>query len=123
MAEFCKSETAARRGIRNEPGPAEREAIYQLVTRLLQPLRNLYGKPMRINSGYRCAELNQAVGGVPTSQHRKGEAADMACQSPRTLLNVLKKSGLDFDQAILYPTFLHLSLKKEGNNRKQIIVK
>lgn len=123
MAEFCRSETAARKGIRNEPGKQEREAIYHLVTRLLQPLRDRYGRAMRINSGYRCQELNRAVGGVPTSQHQKGEAADIACQSPRTLLEELKMSSLDFDQAILYPTFLHLSLKREGKNRRQIIIK
>lgn len=76
---------------------------------------------MKINSGYRCSELNAAVGGVPTSQHTKGEAADVACGHPAELVECLRKSGLDFDQCIQYSLFVHLSLKLTGMNRKQYL--
>lgn len=69
MEEFTRSETAERLGIQNIPGNRERLAIVNLCAKLLQPLRDIYGKPITINSGYRCPALNKAVGGVATSQH------------------------------------------------------
>lgn len=120
LKEFTKSDTATARGIANAPGEKEIEALQNLVTNLLQPLRKVYGKRMRINSGYRCPELNKAVRGAATSQHVKGEAADVGCEHPAFLVECLKKSGLDFDQCIQYSSFVHLSLKKEGN-RKQYL--
>lgn len=121
MEEFTRSETAERMGIRNEPGSRERLAIVNLCVKLLQPLREAYGKPMPVNSGYRCPELNKAVGGVPTSQHVKGEAADVRCDHPAELIRVLMDEGLDFDQCIKYSTFVHLSYKLEGVNRRQFL--
>lgn len=121
LKEFTASDTATRKGIVNNPGVSEVKAIENLVVKLLQPLRKAYGKRMVINSGYRCPELNKAVGGVPTSQHVKGEAADVACEHPAYLVECLKKSGLDFDQCIQYSSFVHLSLKVTGQNRKQYL--
>lgn len=121
LKEFTDSEKATEKGIVNNPGVTEVAALQNLVTKLLQPLRNIYGKRMKINSGYRCPELNKAVKGVPTSQHVKGEAADVACSHPAYLVECLKKSGLDFDQCIQYSSFLHLSLKLTGPNRKQYL--
>ena len=126
MQEFTRSETAEKLGIQNEPGSRERLAIVNLCVKLLQPLRDAYGKPITINSGYRCPELNKAVGGVPNSQHVLGMASDISIDGKaRDLLEVLKESGLPFDQAILYrkQNFLHVSLKLEGEQRKQIIIK
>ena len=80
LEEFTRSETASRMGIQNVPGNREKLAIVNLCAKLLQPLRDIYGKPIRINSGYRCPELNKAVGGVPNSQHVLGEAADIHCE-------------------------------------------
>lgn len=122
LEEFVASATARSQGINNEPPPVVVESLTHLVVNLLQPLRGAYGQPLQINSGYRCPELNRAVGGVATSQHVNGQAADVRCTDPCELLRVLRKLNLDFDQAILYPTFLHLSLKKEAN-RRQIIKK
>lgn len=121
LKEFTASDTATRKGIANDPGVSEVKAIENLAVKLLQPLRKAYGKRMVINSGYRCPELNKAVGGVPTSQHVKGEAADVACTHPAYLVECLKKLGLDFDQCIQYSTFVHLSLKVAGGNRKQYL--
>ena len=87
---------------------------------ILQPLRDAWGEPLHINSGYRCLKLNQAVGGVPTSQHMLGQAADVRCSDPLKLAKLVKKLKLEFDQMILYPTFLHLSYQ-DGRNRGQIL--
>lgn len=121
LSEFTKSDKATEKGIVNNPGSNEVAALQNLVVNLLQPLRKVYGKRMVINSGYRCPELNKAVKGVPTSQHVKGEAADVACEHPAYLVECLKKSGLDFDQCIQYSSFVHLSLKAEGQNWKQYL--
>ena len=126
MEEFTRSETAERLGIQNIPGNRERLAIVNLCAKLLQLIRNAYGGPIHINSGYRCPALNKAVGGVPTSQHVKGEAADLSIDGKaRDLLELIEEHHLPFDQAILYckQNFLHVSLKMEGENREQIIVK
>ena len=122
LQEFIQSDTADRLGIDNTPAEQEVENITLLCTKLLQPLRSLYGKPMYINSGYRCEELNKAVGGVESSQHRQGLAADVRCENPKALLSCLLSSGLMFDQAILYPTFLHLSYRPT-RCRQQVIRK
>lgn len=121
LREFTRSDTATRKSIANDPGLQEIKAIENLVVNLLQPLRDLYGKPLRINSGYRSPELNKQVGGVVASQHVKGEAADVACESPDKLIECLRCSGLDFDQCIRYSTFVHLSLKLNGRNRQQYL--
>lgn len=126
MEEFTRSETAEKLGIHNEPDSRARLAIVNLCTKLLQPLRDIYGKPMRINSGYRCPELNKAVGGVPTSMHQKGMASDLSIDGKAgDLLDLIEENHLPFDQAILYRkrNFLHVSLKLEGEQREQIIIK
>lgn len=119
LSEFTASDTARRKGIDNSPGIEALKAIENLVVNLLQPLRRAYGRPMVVNSGFRSSELNREVGGTPTSQHMKGEAADIACETPEYLVTCLIKSGLVFDQCGIYSSFVHLSLKKEGKNRNQ----
>ena len=85
-SEFERSETAEKKGIVNVIATARvRDSIQALVLNVLQPLRTALGVEMHINSGYRCPELNEAVGGVPTSQHMKGEAADIATPTPLRL--------------------------------------
>ena len=120
--EFTASETAKKKGILNHITSWDvRDNIVALVTNLLQPLRDGWGKPIRINSGYRCPALNKEVGGSPTSQHATGQAADCGVDDPLGLLRLLIELGLDFDQAIVYPTFLHLSYRTDGENRKQVL--
>lgn len=120
LDEFIRSETAEKLGIDNTPPEKFENNIKYLCTKLLQPLRSLYGKPMIISSGFRCKELNEAVGGVETSFHTVGLAADIKCENPKALLSLLISSRIMFDQAILYPTFLHLSLNHCAN-RQQVI--
>lgn len=129
--EFEQSDKARELGINNAiESQAIKNAIKSLVDSVLQPLRDAWGKPLAINSGYRCKELNAAVGGVPTSQHTKGEAADV-CPFGRNghgdikvvteLARLAVKLDLPFDQMILYPSFVHFSHKLKGEQRKQIL--
>ena len=78
IAELSASTTAKAHGIDNTP-PAEAVANLQnLVDYLLDPLREMYGKPITVTSGYRCAKVNSLVGGSATSEHRTGMAADIS---------------------------------------------
>lgn len=123
--EFERSETAERKGICNTiTSFAVRDAVKELVETVLQPLRDKVGHPLHINSGYRCPELNRAVGGAETSQHVKGEAADIAAADPCLLAKVVRNTPEiwgQVDQMILYPTFVHLSHRKGGPQRRQLL--
>lgn len=117
-----------RRGVRNViPSFEVRDAVLALVRKVLQPLRDIYQKPMKINSGYRCPMLNEIVGGVPSSQHVKGEAADIhtGSQTETYRLARLAKTTpeifAEIDQLILYDTFLHVSHRRVGPQRNQIL--
>lgn len=104
-----------------------------LAEEVLDPLRQAYGKPIRVNSGYRCPVKNKAVGGATASQHMKGEAADISPlrvesgelsveRQLRRLAQLIVERG-KFDQLIIYPTFLHVSWKRSGGNRQNILRK
>ena len=123
LCEFTDSDTAIKHRIQNIPEPWHIDNIVLLCTNLLEPLRLLYGKEMVINSGFRVKELNSILpNSSETSDHMNGLAADIKCENPKKLLDLLLKSDLEFDQAILYPTFLHLSYRPM-NNRNQVIYK
>lgn len=128
IEEFSYSPKAIEYGIINQITTSEqRDAIFALVRKVLQPLRDLYGKPMKINSGYRCPALNARVGGAATSQHTKGEAADIRTgnQTESYRLARLAKTTpaifREIDQMILYPTFVHFSHRRIGTQRNQIL--
>lgn len=127
MGEFIYSAVAVERGLDNTPPPEAQRAIRNLVKKLLEPLRECADCPtgMHISSGYRSEELNRLVGGVANSQHLTGEAADIYTFGSCRLLEALQGSGLNFDQAIYYCRrgFIHLSLKLQGKNRRQVIIK
>ena len=98
-----------------------------LVVNVLEPARLRLGKPIVVNSGYRCPKHNKTVGGVSSSQHLRGEAADIALE-PRNYESTEKlaeaiMNGGKWDQLILYPTFVHVSYKRNGGNRRQILRK
>ena len=120
--EFEKSDTATRLHINNAITDWDvRDNIKALVEEVLQPLRDSWGGPLFINSGYRCPELNKAVGGAENSMHRYGQAADVACTDPYSLAKLIKRMRLDVDQVIVYPSFVHISYKREGGNRGQFL--
>lgn len=96
--------------------------IRALVEDVLDPAREKLGKPIRVNSGYRCPKHNLAVGGVKNSQHMAGEAADICCENNKLLKQIIVENG-KYDQLIEYPTFLHVSWKRNSVNRKQRLIK
>jgi len=123
--EFEASETAKARGIVNVITTFEvRGAITELVRKVLQPLRTKWDQPLRVNSGYRCPKLNEAVGGAPTSQHVKGEAADIDAPHPIKLAQAAYDDLAiwnEVDQMIIYPTFVHFSHRRWGPQRHQLL--
>lgn len=122
--EFEASETAQAAGITNVITSVKvRDAVKALTLSVLQPLRDKTGSQVIISSGYRCPALNAMVGGEPTSQHPKGEAADIwsRTHTPLELARLIVKLELPFDQLIVYPTFVHVSHKLEGEQRGQVL--
>lgn len=129
--ELYRSETAERLDIKNEPSLQEKPLIdwnlQYLVNTILDPLREYMGCPIYVTSGYRCKELNRKVGGVPTSQHMKGEAADITIAGATTedLLRMVQfiEYECNYDQLIIYreQRFLHVSAKAVGNRYETIL--
>ena len=95
LKELTASSVAKKNGISNIPNKSEEENLVNLIDNILDPLREAYGNPIIINSGFRCKELNLLVKGSETSQHMKGLAADI-----RTKLNTKKENKKLFDLAI-----------------------
>ena len=129
FSEMVKSETALRHGMDNTPGEAEIENLKQLAEKVLQPVRDAYGKGVKVNSGYRHPEVNAKVGGSKTSDHCKGQAADI--EIPGVANADLAKwitENLDFTQVILEfytpgipdSGWVHVSYDPE-NLKKQIL--
>lgn len=101
--ELTRSATAARLHIDNTADAAVRRSLTALVDNVLDPLRERYGKPVYVTSGYRCRRLNEAVGGVDNSQHLLGQAADITAGTPednRELYALACRMHLPFDQLI-----------------------
>lgn len=125
IAELCKSETARVRRIENKPDTEQKAALEALVTNVLDPLRELYGRPIMVSSGFRSRDLNRAVGGALSSQHMKGEAADIYTGSKeenRKLFELIR-DNLPYDQLIDEKGFswVHVSYRGDGANRKQVL--
>lgn len=125
VSELIRSDTAQQKGIDNTPPPAIKVKLTSLINNLLDPIREAWDGPISVNSGYRCPVLNKAVGGVPTSQHQKGEAADITVGSPelnRQLFDLIATGDFDFDQLIdeSHYSWIHISFAA-GKNRHQIL--
>lgn len=134
LREFTYSDTALSQGIDNELSAGELKTvvtnIFALVENVLDPLRDAMGVPILVSSGYRCEALNKAVGGVPSSQHRTGQAADIIplCDNRGQMLARIffwVYDKLEFDQMIYYRRrgFIHISYRADGNNRHQAFIK
>lgn len=130
IAELCKSNTAQAKGIDNTPTAEVEANLKALIENVLDPIREEYVRPLNVNCGYRCPALNKAVGGVATSQHLKGEAADIAnsIAIQDVVLTMIKRGELNFDQLIIEKpnaqgigAWLHISYRK-SNNRKQVLI-
>ena len=124
--ELCESGTAKTHNIDNKPSEEIRINLRNLVDNCLDVIRVKYGKPITISSGYRCTELNKKVGGKETSQHTRGQAADLKGKNRaenEMLFNVIKELGC-YDQLINEYNFswVHVSFVNNKKNRKQILV-
>lgn len=91
IEELTYSKTAIDHNIDNTPGEKELKQLNKLIKTLLQPIRDAYGSPIHVNSGYRCEELNKLVKGSKTSQHVKGEAADITCKDNEKLWDIINQ--------------------------------
>ena len=127
--ELYKSDTAKALGIDNTPNATIAKRLEDVVINVLQPLRDLWGQPIIISSGYRCNALNAAVGGSASSQHMLGEAVDIRTKSDTrdgnmALLKCFLRSGIEFDQVIAEnvdskdrPDWIHISFTTRRANR------
>lgn len=129
LVEFTRSATAQARHIDNTPDEEQIKNLKFLCDNVLEPLREQFG-PIIIGSGFRCPALNTAVGGVKNSQHKSGEACDIHLPSievGKKYFEFLKKLPI-FDQLIWERNnprsnhyWIHVSIKRSGKNRKQVI--
>lgn len=129
LDELTKSTRARQLGLPNIPNDEDAANLIRLCHTLLEPIRDLLDTPMRINSGYRSPQLNAAVGGVPTSAHMEGRAADFV--TPQADLSeawrTIEKADLPFDQLIWEKNgfgsqWIHIAIAKQGEEpRKQIL--
>jgi hypothetical protein len=122
LEEMTASETAARMGIYNVPPPQVVENLRLCCAGLEEVRTILNGKPIHINSGYRGAKLNAAIGGATNSAHMSGFAADIICPefgTPQQLMRAIAPKLTRFDQLILEGTWLHVSFAPQ--NRRQLL--
>lgn len=125
IAELCKSSTADKHGINNRCRFEHISNLTNLVDNVLDPLREAWGKPITVNSGFRSKELNKKIGGATNSQHMDGEAADITAGSKadnKKLFELIQSLKLPFDQIIDEGgySWLHVSYRS-GNNRGQVL--
>lgn len=130
IREMKKSDRATKAGIVNEPSIQEVKNMTALIEKVLDPLREAYGRPIIVTSGYRCEQLNKLVGGSASSQHKKGEAADIKTiedtpEENRKLYDLIIKLKLPFDQLINEHGFdwIHVSYGPRHRRQKLKAVK
>lgn len=140
MKHFKLSEFAVSASFPNlvtKPTGKIAEAIEALVDNVLDPVREKIGKPIKVTSGYRNAKLNKALSGAANSQHLRGEAADVVTGNAQSdniaIVNTLLALKIPFDQCIMEKTtrlangkitacrWVHISYKKDGPNRNEIL--
>jgi len=130
LREATKSVTALRLGIENTPSEQEINNLELVATEIFQPLRDYFGVPIAVTSGYRSKALNKAIGGSRTSQHIAGEALDLDADVYGEITNydIFKYiyTHLEYDQLIwefgtdLEPAWVHVSFKRgKGENRNR----
>jgi hypothetical protein len=130
LAEVTRSETAKRKGISNMPTPEHIENFKKLAENVFQPIREHFGVPIHLSSGYRSKALNTAVGGSLSSQHCTGEAIDIDMDGTsitnKQVFDFIRQN-VNFDQMIWEfgtdsnPDWVHVSYESTGKQRKQIL--
>lgn len=134
LEEMVFSISANNHGINNTPNAEAKAALKRLAVEVLQPIRESWGQPVVVTSGYRCPSLNKIVKGKPTSQHMLGQAADIRATNPQDngkLFQCIKKlidSGkIKVGQCIweygtlTCPKWVHVSLPRAGKKNNQFV--
>lgn len=132
LGEFIASDTARKKGIDNTPTLADICHMKELCINLLQPIRDAWGKPIKVTSGYRCYKLNKAVGGSPTSVHMRGWAVDIKPASGSYkdfedfVINFLEEHPeIKYDQCIRETSgnskWVHLGLKNNAGKQRMML--
>jgi zinc D-Ala-D-Ala carboxypeptidase len=131
LFEMTRSDMAKRKGVSNEPTPEHIENMKVLAEKIFQPIREHFGVPIYISSGYRSAVLNKKIGGSRNSQHLTGEAMDIDMDGHLHITNAQVfnyiKDNLFFDQLIweygnsTNPDWIHVSYRNRSTNRGQIL--
>lgn len=128
--ELIASATAKRLGLDNTPSPEEKEKLRKLAEDILQPIRDRWRSPIVVNSAFRSEAVNKAVGGVTTSQHRLGEAADIKVGGKdrnkklfKAIYNMISKGEIKVGQLIDEYNYqwIHVSLPRTNKPNNQIL--
>lgn len=124
--ELIKSSTAQRLHIDNTPTQEIKDNLNKLVDNILDPLRESYGKPIIVSSGYRCSKLNKSIGGASNSQHCLGQASDIHTventkESNKKLFNLIRELKLPYDQLINEHDYQWVHVSYSPRNRRQIL--
>ena len=124
--ELTRSRSAETKGVDNTPPLEAKINLKTLINECLNPIREMWGRPIIVNSGYRSPTVNRIVGGGPRSQHLLGEAADITAGSPdlnKRLFQMILDAGISFDQLIDEKGYrwIHISYKSEKKNRMQVL--
>lgn len=130
LREVTKSITAERLGVKNTPDKEDIANLIDIATHVFQPLRDHFDVPIAVSSGFRCKELNKAVGGSKTSEHMVGRALDLDADiyggvTNKEIFEFIKKN-LEFNQLIWEfgddenPDWVHVSYHK-GSNKKRVL--
>ena len=132
LAEATKSQTATRLGIDNSPTITHMEALRAVAKNVFEPIRNHFGVPIAVTSGYRSKALNEAIRGSRRSQHCQGQALDIDADVYGRITNAevfhYIKNHLDFDQLIWEfgneetPDWVHVSFVDDGSNRGEVLI-
>lgn len=124
--ELSYSAKAEEKGIKNIPNEMEVWHLQNLVEKVLDPVRERFGKPIYVNSGYRCKELNRVVKGSITSQHLTGQAVDITAsqkEDNKKIFDIIVELGL-YDQLIWergdvnFPQWIHVSYREPMRKEK-----
>lgn len=126
IEELTHSDTAISKGIDNSPTMQEEQNLVALIENVLDPLREAYGKPLIVTSGFRCEKLNKAVKGSSTSQHRFGQAADIRSKEDtksenKKIFDLAQQLNLPFDQLIDEYDYNWVHISYSPRNRRQVL--
>jgi len=132
LHEMTRSEMAKRKGVSNQPTEEHIANMIVLAEKIFQPIRDYFGVPIHVSSGYRSAALNKKIGGSKTSQHMKGEAMDIDMDGTNTGVTNVQvfnfiRANLIFDQLIwefgnsTSPDWVHVSYNTSGTNRRHVL--